>query len=180
VADRARSHTAAPAFLYFRPAESEAFQFRIPVTDEAALPFWSPDSRSIAFSAGGRLKKVEASGGAPKDIGEAQGFGAWSREGTIVFGSAKGLYRVSAEGGKPEAITTVEKPETGHFWPSFLPDGRQYVYLARYLQRSHGRYALGRHPQEEVVRGCVSRRASRTQPTKATVPRRRFTAKCGT
>ncbi len=169
---------AAPAFLYLRPAESEAFQFRIPVaglsdsdiaispdgqtvalvarpntqepaslfvrpvgstafrrlggTDEAVLPFWSPDSRTIAFAAGGRLKKVEASGGAPKDIGDAQGFagGAWNSEGTIVFGSAKGLYRVSAEGGKLEAITTVEKPETGHFWPSFLPDGRHYVYLA--------------------------------------------------
>jgi Tol biopolymer transport system component len=36
---------------------------------------------------------------------------------------------VSAEGGKPELITTVEKQETGHFWPSFLPDSQHYFYL---------------------------------------------------
>ena len=127
----ARPNTQEPASLFVRPVGSTAFR-RLGGTDEAALPFWSPDSRTIAYAAAGRLKRVEASGGAPKDIGEAQGFagGAWSSEAVIVFGSAKGLYRVSAEGGKPEAITTVEKPETGHFWPSFLPDGRQYVYLA--------------------------------------------------
>ena len=127
----ARPNTQEPASLFVRPVGSTSFR-RLGGTDEAALPFWSPDSRTIAFAAAGRLKKVEASGGAPKDIGEAQGFagGAWNGEGTIVFGSAKGLYRVSAEGGKPDAITTVEKSETGHFWPSFLPDGRHYVYLA--------------------------------------------------
>ncbi len=127
----ARPNTQEPSSLFVRPVGSTTFR-RLGGTDEAALPFWSPDSRTIAYAAGARLKRVEASGGAPKDIGEAQGFagGAWNSEGTIVFGSAKGLYRVSAEGGKPEAITTVEKPETGHFWPSFLPDGRHYVYLA--------------------------------------------------
>ena len=39
--------------------------------------------------------------------------GSWSRDGVIVFGSPKGLYRVSAEGGKPELITAVEKQESG-------------------------------------------------------------------
>jgi len=127
----ARPNTQEASSLFVRPVGSTSFR-RLGGTDGASQPFWSPDSRTIAFAAGGRLKRVEASGGAPKDIGEAQGFagGAWNSEGTMVFGSAKGLYRVSAEGGKPEAITTVEKPETGHFWPSFLPDGRHYVYLA--------------------------------------------------
>jgi Tol biopolymer transport system component len=127
----ARPNTQEAASLFVRPIGSTSFR-RLGGTDDASLPFWSPDSRTIAFAGGGRLKRVDAAGGAPKDIGEAPGFagGAWNSEGTIVFGSAKGLYRVSAEGGKPEAITTVEKPETGHFWPSFLPDGRRYVYLA--------------------------------------------------
>jgi len=81
---------------------------------------------------GGRLKKVDATGGAPKDLGAAPNFtgGTWSRDGVIVFGSNKGLYRVSAEGGTPELITTLDKGETGHFWPDFLPDGRHYLYLA--------------------------------------------------
>ncbi|MDO8677264.1 MAG: protein kinase [Acidobacteriota bacterium] len=127
----ARPNTQEPASLFVRPVGSTTFR-KLGGTDDASLPFWSPDSNTIAYAAGGRLKRVDAAGGAPKDLGEAPGFagGAWNAEGTIVFGSAKGLFRVSAEGGKPEAITTVEKPETGHFWPSFLPDGRRYVYLA--------------------------------------------------
>src|SRR5262249_25534307 len=98
----------------------------------ASLPFWSPDSRSIAFAAGGRLKRGGGSGGAPKELGEASSFlgGAWRAEGIIVFGSPEGLYRGSAQGGKPELITPLETTETGRFWPSFLPDGRHYLYLA--------------------------------------------------
>src|SRR5262249_3849058 len=70
--------------------------------------------------------------GAPKDIAEAQGIsgGAWSRDGTILFGSANGIFRVSAEGGKPAAVTTLDSQETGHYWPSFLPDGKGFLYLA--------------------------------------------------
>ena len=127
----ARPNTQEPSALFVRPIGSPTFR-KVGGTDEASLPFWSPDSRAIAYVTGGRLKRVDAAAGAPKDLSDAPGFtgGTWSREGTIVFGSAKGLFRVSAEGGTPEAISTVEKPETGHYWPSFLPDGRRYVYLA--------------------------------------------------
>ena len=78
------------------------------------------------------MKQVNAAGGAPKDIADAQGFsgGAWNREGIIVYGSAKGLFRVSAEGGKPTQITTVDAGESGHYWPNFLPDGQHFLYLA--------------------------------------------------
>jgi hypothetical protein len=78
------------------------------------------------------LKRVSVSGGAPKDIGEAQSFsgGTWSREGIILFGSDKGIFRVSADGGVPTAITTLDEQETGHFWPDFLPDGQHFLYLA--------------------------------------------------
>ncbi|MBK5290649.1 MAG: PD40 domain-containing protein [Acidobacteriia bacterium] len=120
-----------PSSLYVRRTGALAFN-RLGGTEDAAQPFWSPDSRYIAFVSGGRLKKVSATGGAPKDIGEAAGFsgGAWSAEGTILFGSAKGLQRVSAEGGKPAAITKLAGKESGHFWPGFLPDGRHFLYLA--------------------------------------------------
>ncbi len=75
---------------------------------------------------------MEASGGPPQELCDAAGFsgGAWNSEGAIVFGSAQGLYRVPAEGGKPEAITKLGSSETGHLWPNFLPDGRHYLYLA--------------------------------------------------
>lgn len=126
-----KPNTQESASLFVRPTGSTEFR-RLVGTDDAAQPFWSPDSRSIGFAAAGRLKRVEATGGAPKDLGEAPGFtgGAWGTAGIILFGSPKGLYRVSTEGGKPEPATTVEKQEAGHFWPSFLPDGQHYLYLA--------------------------------------------------
>jgi Tol biopolymer transport system component len=127
----AKPDTQQSAWLYVRQVNSTEFQ-RLTGTQDAAQPFWSPDSRSIGFTAGGRLKRVDATGGAPKDLGEAPGFtgGAWGSARIILFGSPKGLYRVSDEGGKPELITTLEKQETGHFWPAFLPDGQHYLYLA--------------------------------------------------
>jgi hypothetical protein len=48
----------------------------------------------------------------------------------ILFGSPKGLFRVSAEGGAAAQVSTVGAPETGHFWPNFLPDGHHFLYLA--------------------------------------------------
>ena len=127
----ARPNQQQPASLYVRPVGGLTSK-RLAGTDDAVLPFWSPDSRYIGFAAGGKLKKVEAVGGPPQEIADAQGFagGTWSRSGAIVFGTPKGLFSVSAEGGKASALTTIEKSETGHFWPLFLPDGNHYIYLA--------------------------------------------------
>jgi eukaryotic-like serine/threonine-protein kinase len=121
-----------PTSLYIRPVGSVTSRL-VAGTEDASLPFWSPDSRFIGFVAGGKLKRVEASGGAPQQIAAGiQDFagGTWNDANTIVFGSTKGLFRVSAEGGKPESVTKIEKDQTGHFWPYFLPDGRHYLYLA--------------------------------------------------
>jgi Tol biopolymer transport system component len=127
----AKPNTQETAALYVRPTGTTEFH-RLVGTEDASQPFWSPDSRSIGFTAGGRLKRVDATGGAPKDLGAAPGFtgGAWGSAGVILFGSEKGLYRVPAEGGTPEPATAVEKQETGHFWPAFLPDGQHYLFLA--------------------------------------------------
>jgi Tol biopolymer transport system component len=122
--------TGEPNALYRRPIDSVTSK-KLMGTDNADQAFWSPDGRSIGFVASGRLKQVSVDGGAPKDICEVQGFkgGAWNQEGTILFGSAKGVFRIS-EGGKALAVTTLDAQETGHFWPSFLPDGQHFLYLA--------------------------------------------------
>jgi Tol biopolymer transport system component len=117
--------------LYVRPVRSIDSK-KIAGTDNASQPFWSPDSRSLGFVADGKLKTVDVEGGAPKDVATVSDFsgGAWSDEGTILFGTAKGVMRVSAEGGVPATVTTTEKGETGHLWPAFLPDGRHFLFLA--------------------------------------------------
>jgi tRNA A-37 threonylcarbamoyl transferase component Bud32/dipeptidyl aminopeptidase/acylaminoacyl peptidase len=107
-------------------------------TEGASFPFWSPNGKAVAFFAYGKLKKLEIAGGPAQlicDAPAARG-GTWNREGVIVFNPSGhlsgGLYRVSAAGGTPTAIT---KPDASHAinthrWPMFLPDGKHFLYLA--------------------------------------------------
>ena len=126
----ARANAADPFSLYVRPLGVLAPQ-QLTTTDEgAAQPFWSADGRSIAFVSGGRLRTIVASGGPPQDlcpVGDFSG-GAWNQDGVIIFGTSKGIFRVAAEGGTPEAVTTLDANETGHYWPTFLPDGQHFLY----------------------------------------------------
>jgi serine/threonine protein kinase/Tol biopolymer transport system component len=104
-------------------------------TEGAKFPFWSPDSRSIGFFAGGKVKTIEASGGPVQNIGDAptpRG-GAWGRNGDIVFAPdfRGGLLRVAATGGPATPLTKVDlQQHTTHRWPWFLPDGKHVLYLA--------------------------------------------------
>jgi eukaryotic-like serine/threonine-protein kinase len=107
----------------------------LPGTDQAAFPFWSPDSRFIAFFAGGSLKKMPLDGGSPIVLCESVGGrgGTWNQEGVILFApSLSGLQRVSAAGGVPAQVTALDasQRETAHRWPHFLPDGRHFFYTA--------------------------------------------------
>jgi Tol biopolymer transport system component len=115
--------------LYARPVG--AVNFRKLVTGAIAQPFWSPDSTMIGFVLGGKLKRVSITGGAAQDIAGVSSFagGTWNRDGTILFGSDTGVFRVSAEGGTPAPATTLDPEQAGHFWPSFLPDGQRFLYL---------------------------------------------------
>ncbi len=139
--------------LFVRPLGSVTPQ-PLAGTDGAAQPFWSADGRSIGFIAGGKLKKIEATGGPPQDICEAADFqgGAWNAEGTIVLGSSRGLFRVSAQGGKPEAITSLGPDETGHFWPRFLPDGRRFLYTVWTQQATRRAVFVGTLGSKEKTR----------------------------
>jgi Tol biopolymer transport system component len=99
------------------------------------FPFWSPDSRSVAFFSPEKLKRVEISGGAPVnicDVSLARG-GSWSENGIIFFAPSynTGIFQVPASGGTPTAITKVDNiTYTSHRWPWVLPDGKHFLYLA--------------------------------------------------
>ncbi len=107
----------------------------LPSTGRGEFPFWSPDSRSIGFFAGGKLRTMEASGGSIQIVCDAptpRG-GTWGRGGVIVFAPdfRGGLSRVAAAGGAPAPVTTIDtKHHSTHRWPWFLPDGKHFLYLA--------------------------------------------------
>jgi len=121
--------------LWVRPLDTDAAQ-PLAGTDGATFPFWSPDSRFIAFLAGGKLKKIDAGGGAVVTLcdGALPASGTWSREGVILFtpSGSSPVYRVSAAGGTPEPATTLDAAagDTQHWFPFFLPDGRHFLYFA--------------------------------------------------
>lgn len=110
----------------------------LPGTEGADFPFWSPDGRSLAFFAGNKLKKIDIAGGSPQTLAEvtaeARG-GAWGKDDTIIFSPTftSPLLKVPASGGSVEAVTELDKSQqqTSHRWPSFLPDGRHFLYFAR-------------------------------------------------
>jgi Tol biopolymer transport system component len=108
---------------------------RLPGTEQATYPFWSPDNQSIGFFAAGKLEKIRITDHAPVVVCDAPaGRGAtWSADDVIVFASGINdpLRRVAAAGGAPSPVTVVEPPlETSHRWPHFLPDGRHILFWA--------------------------------------------------
>jgi len=120
-------------FLWIRSLDTIAAH-ELEGTDGASSPFWSPDSRFLGFFAGGKLKKIEVSGGPPTTLCDAPDDrgGTWSRDGLIVFAptAKSALQKVSATGGVPTAATVLGPGETSHFRPFFLPDGRHFLYRA--------------------------------------------------
>jgi Tol biopolymer transport system component len=103
----------------------------MPGSEDAAYPFWSPDSRYIGFFAQGKLKKIPASGGPAQslcDAPEGRG-GSWNREDVIVFYPRPvvgAIQRVPAAGG---TVTDVIRNKGFSFFPAFLPDGRHFLYV---------------------------------------------------
>ncbi len=101
----------------------------------ARAPFFSPDGRWVAyFDQGGELRKVSIMGGKPIAICRVNGTSrgaSWSADDAIVFATStsRGLWRVSAAGGEPTALTSVGSGEREHFYPSVLPDGQGVLFV---------------------------------------------------
>jgi len=121
-------------------------------TDGAVRPFWSPDSRTIAFGARGKLWKVLAEAGAPAVVCElpsglwdTDAGGAWMSDGTIVFSNGNaGLWQVSAQGGDPVEVLKPDPRQELHFHTvSALPDGRSVVYAVHRAAEGAGTNTIG-------------------------------------
>ena len=110
----------------------------VPGAEDVSFPFWSPDSKYVAFFSQGALKRVDATGGPILTICDTERGtgGTWNREGTIVFAlPTSPLFRVAASGGRPIPVTRLDASlhVTAHRYPSFLPDGMHFLYMAANL-----------------------------------------------
>ena len=120
--------------LYQRPLNQDA-ALPIPGTEGGRHPFFSPTGEWLGFFSSGSLLKIRFDGGTPLTVvsGVGRNAGAaWSRDDMIVYAAADGpgLFRVSADAGTPEVLTTVDSAagEWTHRWPHVMPDGRAVVF----------------------------------------------------
>jgi eukaryotic-like serine/threonine-protein kinase len=123
--------------LWLRPLDSQQATV-LAGTEDAAYPFWSPDSQYLAFFAGGMMKKIGASAGDSQTlvdgVGAEPGIGTWSADGTILFCKEHYgvIYRVAATGGEVSQVTKFETTDFVHRQPFFLPDGKHFLYVSQY------------------------------------------------
>ena len=113
----------------------------LPGTEDEAMPFWSPDSRDLGFFVGVGLKRVSAAGGPVRIVADnlgafGGGGGTWGADGTIAFSGQAALFRVSADGGEARPLTQLPSQDWAHLWPSFLPDGRRFLFTAKLWTRT--------------------------------------------
>jgi Tol biopolymer transport system component len=122
--------------LWLRPLDSLTAR-PLQGTEGANFPFWSPDSRSVAFYQSGQLARSDIIGGSPQVLCEATPLeaagGTWNRDGTILFASQGGLLEVAASGGDPKPVSDPDaaRHELEHGYPQFLPDGQHFLFLVR-------------------------------------------------
>ena len=122
--------------LYLRPLASLEAK-PVPGSEGARSAFWSPDGKTLAFFANSQLKRLELSSGAPVTVCSVRPgagiTGTWGADGHILFASIEGdgIFGVKSEGGEPQKVQGPENGVLRVSWPSFLPDGKRYLYLQR-------------------------------------------------
>lgn len=96
-----------------------------------ANPFFSPDVKSVAFTTFYDLNKVSVDGGAVTRIASFNGRnfgGTWGPDGTIIFATQAGLFRVSDQGGEPQQLIAPDQDGLLLVWPELLPDGHSLLF----------------------------------------------------
>ena len=144
------------SLLYLRQLDSLEAR-AMPGTENAGRPFWSPDSRSLGFVAGGKLKRVEVSGGAPVTLCDnplARG-ATWNRDGVILFANrGAGLQRIAESGGDPVPLSKIDgHGELYYYYPQFLPGGKDFLFLLRHEGTKSGIYwgSLDGRPPVQIL-----------------------------
>ncbi len=134
----------------------EQFAWRpLTASGGASMPLcWSPDSRRIAFAIGSALKTTDLVGSRPQTICDRclqatvlRG-GSWNAAGVILLGGspddaglADGVWKISDAGGTLTRVTSLDaaRGENTHRFPTFLPDGRRFIFTVR---RDNGEHEI--------------------------------------
>jgi Tol biopolymer transport system component len=122
--------------LWLRPLDKSTAH-PLPDTDDASYPFWSPDSRWIGFFAQGKVKRISAESGVPRDVCDVEANswgGTWLPNDTILLSMGSGqIMRVAASGGRPTPLTEAAQGDGDgvHRWPALLPGGRHFLHYSR-------------------------------------------------
>ena len=123
--------------LWVRPVNSLAAR---PVADvtNSVYPFWSPDSKYIAYFANQRLMKLSLDDGISVALCNAESGrgGSWSKNGVIVFSPTpeSGLFEIPETGGEPRELLKPTDNTLSLRWPFFLPDGKHFLYSTQHSQ----------------------------------------------
>ena len=128
-------------------------------TEGAYAQFWSGDGKFIGFFAEGKLRKIAAAGGPVTILADAPNArgGAWSSDNLIVYAPdyRDGLWKINAGGGDPVRATQLDlSKHSTHRWPTFLPDGKHFLFLAN-------NHSGGRREDNGVYIGSIESTASR-------------------
>ena len=124
--------------LWLRSLDN-AIAKKIPETENAVLPFWSPDSKSVGYFSDREIWRMDVSSGAKHKIVDMSTLslprgGTWNAHGVILYSTAGGgVFQTRVEGGAPQPLTNPDRTneEGSHYWPSFLPDGDRFLYTIR-------------------------------------------------
>ena len=157
------------AAIWVRPLDEAGARLLLG-TEGAGLPFWSPDSKSIAFFAHDKLQRVYVAGGAPADdladVGQARG-GSWGEDGRILLGGwNSGLFQVAASGGQPSPVTILDssRGEVFHYWPQILPGGHFLYFVRSNKAENTGVYAASFDKPHQTTQLLNTRRQRSLRP----------------
>jgi serine/threonine-protein kinase len=122
------AHAVGDSLSIRRLSDARSITIDAPALD----PFFSPNGEWVAFFQNG-VRKMRSDGDTPILVAattDRPAGGTWGEDGTIVFATTAGLYRVSADGGVPEQLASPdrERGELQYAWPRFLPGGRAVLF----------------------------------------------------
>ena len=129
----------------------------LPATGMVRWPFWSPDSRFVAYVSDGKLMRIDTTGGSPVTLSDSAGLGGtWNSNNVILIGASltdPTLRRIPASGGDPKVVL---KPDQGAHeirlsWPVFLPDGRHFLFLSSSSDLAKSSIRLGSLDSAETL-----------------------------